>query len=470
MKQKPAKPVPNIAKEIKANKIFPVYLLCGEEHFLSEGTLKQMLEHLLPAETRDFNLTFLEGNEVTTRELLSQVDLYPVMSKWRVVVVRDAPFFKTQQKTPPIARLRNAAKLETANPQKCIATMEKLLEVSAQRIADEDFEFKNAVETLTSELSNQLTDADRGFLSRLPAIAEQVDTSIAETGGGDDIDLLLEWLQADLPKHSVLIFIVRGTVPANNRVAKAIDKVGRYRSFDPVKEGNALQSDPLYKKVTEKLNALNKKITPGAFAQLRNRTGGDMYTIAEAINKIVNFVGDKRQIDEMDIRNIVTQQTFDTIFDLTDAIGKRAIGKALKSLYEVLDSGQQPILVNSTIARQFRLALQAKFIVEKQELRPTQLRMSFPRFRDNVFPSLAAELGDLFPKTASHNILKQNPYVAYKIFQTLNAFTVDELVSAIERTLDVDIQLKTSSANERAILEQLICELCAPKNRGASHN
>ena len=55
-----------------------------------------------------------------------------------------------------------------------------------------------------------------------------------------------------------------------------------------------------------------------------------MHTVAEAINKIVNFVGDKRQIDEQDVRNMVTQNTFDSIFDLTDAIGKRSIGQALK--------------------------------------------------------------------------------------------------------------------------------------------
>ena len=80
------------SREIQANKVFPVYLLCGEESFLIEGTLKQILDHLLTPETRDFNLTFLEGADITVREILSQVDLYPVMSKWRVVVVRDAPF------------------------------------------------------------------------------------------------------------------------------------------------------------------------------------------------------------------------------------------------------------------------------------------------------------------------------------------------------------------------------------------
>ena len=463
MKQKPTKPAPNILREIQADKVLPVYLLCGEESFLIEGTLKQILDHLLSPETRDFNLTFLDGTDITTREILSQVDLYPVMSKWRVVVVRDAPFFKTQQRTTPITLLRNAFKIEMTDPQKSISTMEKLLEVSPQQIAERHFDFVNAVESLIDELATRLTDEERSFLERLPEIAQQLDIHATETGAADDIDLLLEWLQADLPKNSVLIFIVRGPVNERNRVVKAIETVGRYRSFDPVEAGPSLNRDPLYKKVSEKLSEFNKQITPRAFTQLRTRTGGDMHTIAEAINKIVDFVGDKRQIDEQDIQNIVTQNTFDSIFDLTDAIGRRSIGQALKSLYEVLASGQEPILVNASITRQFRFALQAKLIAGRKGLRPLRSRMQFSEFTKNIFQPLVEEMGGFLPKLATHNILKQNPYVAYKIFQTLHAFTAEELVIAIEKTLIVDTQLKTSDLNEIGILEQLVCELCTTR-------
>ena len=463
MRQKSTKPKRNILREIQADKVLPVYLLCGEESFLIEGTLKQMLDHLLPPETRDFNLTFLDGADITTREILSQVDLYPVMSKWRVVVVRDAPFFKTQQRTTPITLLRNAFKIEMTDPQKSISTMEKLLEVSPQQIAERHFDFVNAVESLIDELGTKLTDEERSFLERLPEIAQQLDTYATETGAADDTDLLLEWLQADLPKNSVLIFTVRGPVNERNRVVKAIGTVGRYSSFDPMEAGPSLNRDPLYKKVSEKFSEFNKQITPRAFTQLRTRTGGDMHTIAEAINKIVDFVGDKRQIDEQDIQSIVTQNTFDSIFDLTDAIGRRSIAQALKSLYEVLASGQEPILVNSTITRQFRFALQAKLIAGRKGLRPLRSRMPFSEFTRNILQPLVEEMDSFLPKSATHNILKQNPYVAYKIFQTLHAFTAEELVIAIEKTLIVDTQLKTSDLNEIGVLEQLVCELCTTR-------
>ena len=461
MKQKPTNPPSNILREIQANKVFPVYLLCGEESFLIDGTLKQMLDHLLTPDTRDFNLAFLEDATITIREILSQADLYPVMSDWRVVVVRDAPFFKVQQRgTTPIMILRNAFKVEITNPQKSISTLAKLLEVSSQQIAENHLNYLNAVNSLIDELGTKLTDEERGFLERLPQIAQQLDTYPTETDDTDDVAVLLEWLQGDLPKNSVLIFTVQGPVNERNQIVKAIQTVGRYRSFDPVEAGPSLNRDPLYKKVSDKFAEFNKQITPRAFSLLRTRTGGDMHTVAEAINKIVNFVGDKRQIDEQDVRNMVTQNTYDGIFDLTDAIGKRSVGQALKSLHEVLASGQEPIPINATIARQFRFALQAKLIAERKELRTIHSRMPFREFTANIFQPLAKEVGSILPNAATHNILKQNPYVAYKIFQTLNAFTVDELVTALEKSLEIDTQLKTSSSDATRILEQFVCELC----------
>ena len=465
MKQKPTNP-PSILQEIQKNKVFPVYLLCGEESFLIEGTLKQMLDHLLTPDTRDFNLTFLEDTDITIREILSQADLYPVMSDWRVVVVRDAPFFKVQQRTTPITILRNAFKVEITDPQKSISTLAKLLEVSPQQIAENHFDYASAVDSLIDELGTKLTDEERGFLERLPQIAQQLDTyATADADDADDIGILLEWLQGDLPQNSVLIFTVQGPVNERNRVVKAIETVGRYRSFNPVEAGPSLNRDPLYKKVSDKFTEYGKQITPRAFSLLRTRTGGDMHTVAEAINKIVNFVGDKTQIDEQDVQNMVTQNAFDSIFDLTDAIGKRAIGQALKSLHEVLASGQEPIPLNATIARQFRFALQAKLIAERKELRTVHSRMPFREFTTNIFQPLAEEVGGVLPKTVTHNILKQNPYVAYKVFQTLNAFTVDELVAALEKSLEADAQLKTSHSDATCILEQLVCELCTASNR-----
>lgn len=466
MKQNPeAKPI-NILREIEGNKVSPVYLLCGKETFLIEGTLKQMLDKLLSSETRDFNLAFLDGNIASVKEILSSVNIYPMMSDWRVVVVNDFPGFKTQKRsTSPLTVIRNVMQIENEDVQKCVTETAKLLGVSTQQIADQHSDFNSAIEETSETLAGGLTEDVQAFLKRLPQLASQLEVDSENSTSGDDADLLLEWLQEDLPETSVLIFTVKDEVRENNRFAKAIQKVGRYVSFDPLEKGGSLSRDPLYKKVVEKFSTYNKKITPRAFEQLRNRTGGDMHMIAEAINKIINFVGDKPQIDETDVRDLVTQSTFDRIFDLTDAIGKRSTRQALKSLHEVLASGQEPIPLTAAIASHLRLTLQAKLIVNRKELKPIGRQVRFENFTKNIFQPLAEEVGDLLPQSATHNIMKRNPYIAYKIFQTLHAFTTEELMGALEKTLEVDIQLKTTPFDAELLLEQLVYDICNSSKR-----
>jgi DNA polymerase III delta subunit len=67
--------------------------------------------------------------------------------------------------------------------------------------------------------------------------------------------------------------------------------------------------------------------------------------------------------------------------------------------------------------------------------------------------------GDL-PKAATINLLKQNPYVVYKIIQKIIRFEEEELIGFLEKTLEADIQLKSNSVPAEYILEQLVCDLC----------
>ena len=460
MKQNPETKI-NILREIGGNKVYPVYLLCGKETFLLEGTLKQILEKLLTPDTRDFNLTFLDGNNVSVKDILSNVELYPIMSDWRVVVVDNLPAFNTQtRKTSPLTTIRDAMQKESNDVQKCVSDIAKLLGVSTQQLAYGNTDYVNAVEELNETLGGGFTEDVSAFFTRLPQLASQFDDHTVVNSKNGDADLLLEWLEGDLPKTSVLIFTVKDEVNQNNRFAKAIQKVGRFASFDPLKKGSSLNRDPLYKKVVEKFATYNKKITPRAFEQLRSRTGGDMHLIAESINKIINFVGDKKQIDEFDVRNLVTQTTFDRIFDLTDAIGKRSTRNGLKSLREVLASGMNPHLVAGAIASYLRLTLQAKLIAVRKGLKPVGRQMRFDYFTQNIFQPLSEEIGELLPNSTEQNILKRHPFPAFKIFQTLHTFTADELMTALEQTLEVQIQFKTTPFDKGILLEQLVYEIC----------
>ena len=263
------------------------------------------------------------------------------------------------------------------------------------------------------QFRNSLNPDELEFFQGLPEAASQFDELHYIPEAANDAELLIEWLDGDLPKSSVLIFVFNGSVDARNRLVKAIKRVGRHVSFTPLESGEFLRDDKLFQGVKRKLDGFGKKITPGAFNLLRKRTGNDMGLIFEELDKLTAFVGEKTQIDERDVQTLVANSSFDSIFALMDAIGKKSTSQALSSLHSVLNSGEPPIKVNALIARQIRLMLQAKLLVENGKLNPTVVRLKYKKFLDTVFKVLAVKLADLLPQSAQLNLFKQNPYAAF---------------------------------------------------------
>lgn len=64
-------------------------LLYGEESFLLERTLKRLIQKVIPADARDFNLSILHGKEIVAERLLDSVRTYPVFCSHRLIVVKE---------------------------------------------------------------------------------------------------------------------------------------------------------------------------------------------------------------------------------------------------------------------------------------------------------------------------------------------------------------------------------------------
>lgn len=467
MRNQPPASIPNIAKEIQSGTVHPVYLLCGEEDYLIEETLKRMLDILLDdPSTRDFNLDILDGITASIRDVLSAVEVYPMMSDWRVVVVRESTVFQKTQRTVPLDLVSSAIDAVDEEPRKVVSIMSKVLDIPAQEIAEQSGNFKSAVNDLIKDHGDNLGAPELAFLENLPDIATRVEDLQNLAGGADDVELLIKWLEGNLPATSVLIFTVKGNIDGRSRLFKAIERAGKCVTFNRLESGKSFHQDPLFLSVSKKLEDEGKKIAPKAFSLLRERADNDLYVIFESLKKIIAFVGEKVQIEEDDVRNLVSSSGFESIFALTDAIGKRAVSRAVESLHNILQSGEPPIKVNALIARQIRLSLQAKLLMDKESLQPTVGRMNFQEFANTVFKPLASKLSGSLPKNPQVNLLKQNPYAAYKIFQSIPYISTADLILGLEKTLDADTQLKNSQLSPDCILEQLVYELCEkPKVR-----
>ena len=80
----------DILRDLKAQKIAPVYYLMGEEDYYIDRLSDAIVDAVLAKEERDFNLDVVYGAETSIDKVIELAHAYPMMAERRVVLVREA--------------------------------------------------------------------------------------------------------------------------------------------------------------------------------------------------------------------------------------------------------------------------------------------------------------------------------------------------------------------------------------------
>lgn len=79
----------DLQRALDAGKIPPLLLLHGEETYLLERALKQVIDAVIPADARDFNLNVVPGRDVKGPQIIDLIRTFPVFARHRLVLIRD---------------------------------------------------------------------------------------------------------------------------------------------------------------------------------------------------------------------------------------------------------------------------------------------------------------------------------------------------------------------------------------------
>ena len=80
----------DILRDLKAQKVSPVYYLMGEEDYFIDKLSDAIVEAALTEDEKDFNLDIVYGAEVDIEKVIELAHAYPMMAERRVVLVREA--------------------------------------------------------------------------------------------------------------------------------------------------------------------------------------------------------------------------------------------------------------------------------------------------------------------------------------------------------------------------------------------
>jgi DNA polymerase-3 subunit delta len=216
------------------------------------------------------------------------------------------------------------------------------------------------------------------------------------------------------------------------RIRETLGEYCTMLEFARVDEGDAV------KWAIESASSEGVKLDNDAARELVDSLGGDMMMVANELEKLVLFVGNKKRIALGDVETLVLAAKQRSFYELTDAISARDRARAVAVLDAIVSAGDGEDAAIGHLYMLSRTFRQMLVILERN-------------VRDSRALWQALWQGFRIPPFAAEDIIRQAR--RYKSRR--------ELTSAIRRVARADLALRSNPPSKRLILENLVLDLTA---------
>lgn len=232
----------------------------------------------------------------------------------------------------------------------------------------------------------------------------------------------------NIPQNTCLVFWQTTGIDRRKKIFKGIKKYGEIVEF------NKLNPNELSHWIEKMVGKKEKSISKAEIKYfienndyLSKNSKKTLRDIENELNKIIDYIGERKKINKEDIKKIIPKKLDNDIFKMVDAIGKKERSMALKLLRDMLKEGENEMMILSMIVRQYRILLQCK------ELR-----------------SKGYSPNEIASKIEVH------PFVVKKGLSQSQYFTSTALKDALYYALEMDQKIKLGKIDQRLGLEMLI--------------
>src|SRR5512141_2667513 len=346
--------------DLQSRKLRAAYVFVGDEAFFRKRFRDAILEHLVPADMRDFSLYEMDLGESPLAEVLDRARTPSLMAPFQVFFVRN------------VKQLYG-------------------------RGSHQD-EFK----AIEEYCANPNPDALIVFIAdhlNIPADRRRMDLQDKDK---------FERIQETLGSCCGIVELAR------------------------VEEGDAMRW------TNDTAAAQGVKVDADATGELVDALGGDMMMIANELEKLILYVGEKKRITLGDVETMVLAAKQRSLYELTDAISAHDRVRALAVLSAILSSGEGE---EAAIGHLYMLAKTFR----------QMLVISEKRVRDSRALWQVLWQGFRVPPFAADDLLRQAR--RYKSRR--------ELTRALRLVARADLELRSSPASKRIVLEKLVLELAS---------
>lgn len=415
----------------------PVYLFSGDE-FLVRQAVDALVDRLVPAGARDFNLVFLDGVTTDARAIASHLSQVPMFRGTKAVVVRDTTLLTGKGDLSD--EVSRALQLLSDGKEKDAAR--RILAVLAKggwSVSDLTDATKRR---WASELGVDAQVLDKDALARLRAYAEAEGMRVPE----GETETLEKLLSGGAPKGNILVL----TCEKPDRrltLTKLIEKTGEHVVCKAEQTGRTIETLDVSAVRDTVLGRHGKRLRPDAEDALKRAIGSEMRLLAGELEKLCLYVGERRDITVEDIRELgVTRVREEAFWELGSAVVDRDLNGALWYLHDAFDHGRHPIAVLGGISSALRKAVQVRSIADRHAVR---------RGTRNLPEAVVDDIAALRPGRRPH------PFALLKEWERSLAWPdAESILGGLSACRDADLHLKTSRGDPALVVERLVVRLC----------
>jgi DNA polymerase-3 subunit delta len=227
-----------------------------------------------------------------------------------------------------------------------------------------------------------------------------------------------------LPPSTILV-LIEEEIKDSNPLLKMISPKAKIKNFP------LLKTPELRQWVSNHIVAEGSKISVPALNLLVRLIGSNLWVMTSELNKLATYAYG-RQIEEKDVKALVSYTQQSSVFNLVDAIMEFKANEAESILQQFMDKGATASYLLAMFYRQMRLIVRARDL-KRQGIKEMDMRQRL---------GVASE------------------YAVKKTLEQAARYSMPRIKQVYQQLLDTDIAIKTGKYTEELALNILVAELC----------
>jgi DNA polymerase-3 subunit delta len=295
-------------------------------------------------------------------------------------------------------------------------------------------------------------------------LADSSDMSPAKEQESDAASMYVEAYENGIPQNNTLILLAEA-VDKRKKLYKYIQKHGVILDLSVDSGGSAAakrdQENVLKELIQSTLKKYDKEIEPKTLPVLLERVGFHPVAVVMEAEKLALYVADRKTITRNDIDAIIGRTREEALYELTESVTSGKPEDGLLILAHLQDNGVHGLAILATLRNHFKKLLLVRSLQGLQSPAYTK-SLSFPVFQKSYLPKLKEGRDEW-----STLLWKMHPYALYMVFRQAAQFSCEYLQDGLKEVLAAEYRMKSSSVDNRLIMDNLLFSLMRQKMVGA---